>query len=243
MSFQPVPAYARTRLSDVVADQIKDLIARAELLPGARLPAERELAARLGVSRPSLREALVRLEADGYLRAGARGGLQICDLSAPLLSNPLGELLMRSPQASFDLLELRRDLEAAASAHAAQRADTADRARIDAAFAALSEAAVHGDTGRLAEFDAAFHRAIADATHNVALTHVLHGIHDLIHASMLRSHRLGDEEAGVEAALFAQHRAIHAAIQARDAEAARQCTADHLDYVQRLYRERARRDA
>jgi len=67
MQFDPIQSFTRKRLSDVVSDQIKRLISDGALMPGDRLPAERDLATQLGVSRPSLREALIRLEADGYI--------------------------------------------------------------------------------------------------------------------------------------------------------------------------------
>jgi len=95
MSFQPVHthSYARVRLSDVVSGQIRELISNGTLLPGQRLPAERDLAEQLNVSRPSLREALIRLESDGFIRAAGRGGFVVSDVTAPLVSHPLAALL------------------------------------------------------------------------------------------------------------------------------------------------------
>ena len=86
MPFTPIPSFARKRISDVVSDQIKQLISEGTLMPGDRLPAERDLAAQLGVSRPSLREALIRLEADGYIETSGRGGFTVVDVTAPIIS-------------------------------------------------------------------------------------------------------------------------------------------------------------
>ena len=238
MTFQPVHSYARVRLSDVVSGQIRSLISSGSLLPGQRLPAERELAEQLNVSRPSLREALIRLESDGFIRAVARGGFIVSDVTAPLVSDPLAALLAQHPDASADVLELRRGLESLSTAYAAERATEADLQRISAAFDALQSAAAEPKRTRIAEKDAAFHLAIADATHNVALAHVMHGLHELIRESMLTSHRLVDYDDEVEANLLAQHRAIFDAIVARNAERARDAAGAHLDYVQTLYRER-----
>src|ERR1700759_3444049 len=181
MTFQPVHphAYARVRLSAVVSGQIRQLISAGTLLPGQRLPAERDLAEQLNVSRPSLREALIRLESDGFIRAAGRGGFVVSDVTAPLVSHPLAALLEQQPDASADVLELRHGLETLATAYAAERATPSDLARIAAAFEAL-ELAVRQKNARIAEKDAAFHLAIADATHNVALTHVMHGLNDLV---------------------------------------------------------------
>ena len=95
---------------------------------------------------------------------------------------------------------------------------------------------------RIAEKDAAFHLAIADATHNVALAHVMHGLNELVRESMLTSHRLVDYDDEVEANLLAQHRAIFDAIVARDPARARECAGAHLDYVRTLYAERRCKD-
>ncbi len=86
MQFLPIQSFTRKRLSDVVSDQIKQLISDGTLMPGDRLPAERDLAMQLGVSRPSLREALIRLEADGYIETSGRGGFTVVDVTAPIIS-------------------------------------------------------------------------------------------------------------------------------------------------------------
>jgi GntR family transcriptional repressor for pyruvate dehydrogenase complex len=238
MTFQPVHSYSRVRLSDVVSGQIRALISSGTLLPGQRLPAERDLAEQLNVSRPSLREALIRLESDGFIRAVARGGFIVSDVTAPLVSDPLAALLEQHPNASADVLELRHGLETLSTAYAAERANETDLQRIAAAFDALQSAAAEPKRTRIAEKDAAFHLAIADATHNVALAHVMHGLHELIRESMLTSHRLVDYDDEVEANLLAQHRAIFDAIVARDPARAREAAGAHLDYVRTLYRDR-----
>ena len=238
MPFQPVHSYTRTRIADVVSDQIRALITSGALLPGQRLPAERDLSEQLNVSRPSLREALIRLESDGFIQAAARSGFVVSDVTAPLVSAPLAALLSQHPTASADVLELRHGLESLATAYAAERATAGDLARITEAFNALKTAAIEPKRTRIAEHDAAFHLAIADATHNLALAHVMHGLHELVRESMLTSHRLVDYDNDVEANLLAQHQAIFDAILARDPQRAREAAGAHLDYVSALYRDR-----
>ncbi|HMC44811.1 MAG TPA: GntR family transcriptional regulator, partial [Caballeronia sp.] len=99
MPFKPVQSYTRTRIADVVSDQIRALITSGALIPGQRLPAERDLAEQLNVSRPSLREALIRLESDGFIQAAARSGFVVSDVTAPLVSAPLAALLSQHPTA------------------------------------------------------------------------------------------------------------------------------------------------
>jgi GntR family transcriptional regulator, transcriptional repressor for pyruvate dehydrogenase complex len=237
MHFHPVQSFTRKRLSDVVSDQIKRLISDGVLMPGDRLPAERDLATQLGVSRPSLREALIRLEADGYIETSGRGGFTVVDVTAPLISKPLAELLLQNPRTSSDILELRQGLESIATVYAAERATAADLQKIRNAFEELKACALSEDRVNLAELDAAFHLAIADSTHNVALAHVIHGIHTLIREGMRQYHRLIDYDDAKEAQLLLQHQAIFDAVMARDAQKARKAAENHLTYVRELYAE------
>ncbi|CAH2909439.1 MAG: Lactate-responsive regulator LldR in Enterobacteria, GntR family [uncultured Paraburkholderia sp.] len=239
MHFRPIQSFTRKRLSDVVADQIKQLISDDTLMPGDRLPAERDLATQLAVSRPSLREALIRLESDGYIATSGRCGFTVVDLTAPIISRPLAELLLQNPRTSADILELRQGLEAISTVYAAERATTADLRKIKAAFEALKAASQSQDRMNLAELDAAFHLAIADSTHNVALAHVMHGIHTLIREGMRQYHRLIDYDEAMEKQLMSQHQAIYDAVMARDAQKARKAAERHLAFVREIYQEDA----
>ncbi|WP_154731505.1 FCD domain-containing protein, partial [Burkholderia pseudomallei] len=84
-----------------------------------------------------------------------------------------------------------------------------------------------------------FHLAIADATHNVALIHVMHGIHGLLQESMHKSHRLVNHADAMERALLEQHTEIYEAIAAKDPERARAAAERHLRYVRALYEQAA----
>ena len=239
MPFTQIPSFTRKRISDVVSDQVKQLISEGTLMPGDRLPAERDLAAQLGVSRPSLREALIRLEADGYIETSGRGGFTVVDVTAPIISKPLAELLLQNPRTSADILELRQGLEAISTVYAAQRATATDLKKIRAAFEALKAASLSRDRANLAELDAAFHLAIADSTHNVALAHVMHGIHTLIREGMRQYHRLIDYDDAMEKQLMSQHQAIYDAVIARDAPKARKAAERHLAFVREIYKDDA----
>lgn len=239
MPFLPIQSFTRKRLSDVVSDQIKQLISDGTLMPGDRLPAERDLAMQLGVSRPSLREALIRLEADGYIETSGRGGFTVVDVTAPIISKPLAELLLQNPRTSADILELRQGLESISTVYAAQRATAADLKKISAAFEALKAGSLSQDRVNLAELDAAFHLAIADSTHNIALAHVMHGIHTLIREGMRQYHRLIDYDDAMEKQLMSQHQAIYDAVMSRDAQKARKAAERHLAYVREMYKEDA----
>lgn len=239
MTFEPVQSYTRVRLSDVVSDQIKALIAKGELSPGQRLPAERDLSVQLNVSRASLREALVRLQADRYIVSEGRGGFVVADITHEFVSNPLVELIMQRPSASVDVLELRLGMEGLATELATQRATRQDLERIRDAFETLRAHTLKIERAQLAAYDARFHLAIAAATHNFAIIHVMNGLHGLVRESMRKSHGLYDYDHEVELELLAQHEQIFDRVMTGDAAGARKAAEEHLIYVQTLYERHA----
>jgi GntR family transcriptional repressor for pyruvate dehydrogenase complex len=234
--FTAVAAPERRRLSDEIADQIERLIVEGALSPGEALPAERDLAQRLSVSRPSLREALLKMQARGLIQVRRGGGFAVTDVTAPTVAEPLAHVLNRHPKAAQDLLEMRHALEAVAAALAAQRATPDDLRKLQRALVAMGTTRAARDSVAGAEADAGFHLAVAEASHNVALVHVTRGIFNLMRASILERHELFYGNAENRRRLYAQHRAIFAAIRAGDAKAARDAAHTHLDFVQATLR-------
>lgn len=111
-------AYSKIRqpkLSDVIEQQLEYLILEGTLRPGEKLPPERELAKQFDVSRPSLREAIQRLEAKGLLLRRQGGGTFVQTNLWQSFSDPLAELLADHPESQFDLLETRHALEGIAA--------------------------------------------------------------------------------------------------------------------------------
>ncbi|MGO3395678.1 MAG: GntR family transcriptional regulator, partial [Serratia proteamaculans] len=111
-------AYSKIRqpkLSDVIEQQLEHLILEGTLRPGEKLPPERELAKQFDVSRPSLREAIQRLEAKGLLLRRQGGGTFVQTNLWQSFSDPLAELLADHPESQFDLLETRHALEGIAA--------------------------------------------------------------------------------------------------------------------------------
>ncbi|STT50592.1 transcriptional regulator PdhR [Klebsiella pneumoniae] len=126
-------AYSKIRqpkLSDVIEQQLEFLILEGTLRPGEKLPPERELAKQFDVSRPSLREAIQRLEAKGLLLRRQGGGTFVQSRLWQSFSDPLVELLSDHPESQFDLLETRHALEGIAAYYAALRSNDEDRDRI-----------------------------------------------------------------------------------------------------------------
>lgn len=132
------------RLSDEVASRVRALIEEQQLEAGMKLPAERQLAAQLGVSRNSLREALAKLISEGVLLSRRGGGTfvrwQHEAWSEQNIVQPLKSLMADDPDYGFDILEARHAIEASTAWHAAMRATTADKEKIKLCFdATLSE--------------------------------------------------------------------------------------------------------
>ena len=227
------------KISESISSQLEDLILEGVLKPGEKLPAERELAEQMEVSRPSLREAIVVLEARGLLESKRGGGTSVCSIVNPTMVDPLIELMKKREDAKFDVLEMRRILEVAAAGYAAERRTDADLDSIKKRFDELNDAyaAQEADSIREVEADVAFHLASADASHNMALMHVMRSMIDLLRTDIsLNIHRLRQREEDHEP-LRAQHSRIFEAIVDGDADKARYVANCHLDFVEQKLRE------
>lgn len=242
--FEVVEPPARLRLSDSIVDQIEQLILEGTLKPGDALPPEREFAERLQVSRPSLREALLKLEGRGLVGARRGGGYSVADVTATTLTDPLVHLLHRHPPAAYDILELRHGLEEIAAYLAATRANAHDRKEIKRRFSDLVHAEkLNQDELMGSDADLEFHLAVADASHNVALVHVMHGLVNLLRTSTSRFRaRIVGLHDGSTKLLQDQHRAIYEAVMQGEASAARDAAHLHLSFIEATLREADRDD-
>lgn len=231
------------RLSDVIARELEAMIMEGVISPGDRLPPERELAQEFNVSRPSLRQALQKLEAAGLVETRHGGGTFVCDAIAAGMADPLAEVFQRHPEAALDFIELRGMLDGMSAAYAASRGTDDDRSVIADCFRAIEAAHSLDDPSEEAERDADFHVAIAEASHNVVLLHVVRSLLELLRKDVIFNRNTLYEHGGARDTLLAQHREIHDAIMARDAERARRAAADHMTHVEEVLRERQRREA
>ncbi|MDT8440075.1 MAG: FadR/GntR family transcriptional regulator [Desulfuromonadales bacterium] len=228
ISFQPIRP---KKISEEIAAQIKLLISQGELKPGERLPSERDLATMLGVSRPSVREAIMVLEAMGFLDSRQGGGTFVRALTEGSITDPLARLIEnRDPQLLRSLAEVRMGLESWSAYLAAQRATEAEIAEMRRTYAIMEEQAATGGWG--ADIDAEFHYAITVASHNSVQMHVLDSIHSLFHTSVQVALMEFYRQEGLVERLLTQHREIMEAIIARDPERARSKMMDHLAMVE-----------
>lgn len=225
------------KIPDAIAHQLEGRILEGTLKPGERLPPERELAQRLGVSRPSLREAIQKLEALGLVESRQGGGTFVASVIAPALTDPLLRLFQRHPETVYDLIEFRQALEGIASYYAAIRATEADRQILERRFEEMEHANVRGDPTAEAEADAELHLAIAEAAHNAVLLHIMRGLFDLLRRGIVASRERLYTKPGVREVLLGQHRDLCRTLMAGDAEAARAAAHDHLEFVEGTLRE------
>jgi GntR family transcriptional repressor for pyruvate dehydrogenase complex len=219
------------RLSDSVAAELEKRILEGALRTGDRLPAERELALELGVSRPSLREAIQKLVSKGLLSTKHGGGTHVTNrLEAPF-TNPWREMLEGHPPLQGDLLEFRQMLEGETASLAAKRATALDIKRLDTAHAALAEAFLRDDLQACIKADAYFHQVIAEAAHNALLGHLSASLLKVLEGSVATNLELLRANPKRWGKLVTQHRSIWQAIRRRQANAAGSAARDHIHFV------------
>lgn len=219
---------ARTRAHEEVARQLQDLMQQGVLRSGDRLPPERELATRFGVSRATIRQALSVLQATGLIESRIGDGTFARAAATELSVTDLAGVL-RSAQATLtDQLELRRLVEPQVAGLAAERASDGELEDLRGHIALQEVRAAQGLP--FIEEDSAFHLGIARATKNALLVKMVEGIHELLRDSREHSQRA----AGGTGASLEGHRRIYEAIRKRDGEAAYDAMLAHILNVERL---------
>lgn len=218
----PLQSIAPQRLYRQIADQLRALIAQGEFAVGARLPAERDLAQQLGVSRPSVREALIALEVEGWVEVRTGSGVYVLErerrAAAPVAETEWGPL---------ELIRARRVVEGETAAIAAQQRR---RPHLEAMGRALDDMRDMAARQIMPmEADRAFHLAIVEACGNVVLSETVQGFWDSRRGPIFT--RLGGyfETVASWRMAIAEHETIRDAIAARDADAARQAMHQHMD--------------
>jgi len=224
------------KISEEIVGQIKELISTGELKPGARIPSEREMANLLGVSRPSVREALMVLEATGFVESRQGGGTYVRSLAETALADPLSNLVgERTPRMLYALVEVRMGLESWSAFLAAQRAEDQEIERLRDLYTTMEEQAAGG--GWDPEIDAQFHYTITEATHNTLQVHVLDTIHTLFNTTIMVALTEFYKKENYIDLLLSQHKDILDAIADHDPERAREKMMNHLDLVEKKMNE------
>jgi DNA-binding FadR family transcriptional regulator len=235
----PLQTVEPQRLYRQIAEQLRSLVAKGEFAVGQRLPAERDLASQLGVSRPSVREALIALEVAGVIEVRTGSGIYVRATAAEV-TKPKGNEVMpladdAAPQdwGPLEVMHARGLLEPEIAALAAERATRADLNAISASLRQMREQSARAEVPR--EGDEAFHLAVARASGHAVLLDTLERYWQARHGPLFE--RLGDYFEGPESWQVAirEHEAVLEAIHARDARGARRAMQKHLKQALRRY--------
>jgi GntR family transcriptional regulator, transcriptional repressor for pyruvate dehydrogenase complex len=227
----PAPEYHAVRKGrryEQVTEQIQRLIVSGALKPGDRLPPERELAAKFGVGRSSLRDALRTLEVMGIVESRHGQGTVVRDLSTEALVVPLASVLAQKRELVAELLDVRRMIEPALAARAAANATEEELSRLEDILRRQAEKVRRGE--RSIDEDSEFHYAIALAARNSVVLRVLDVLMDLLLESRSRSLQVP----GRPERSCAGHRRILRAIKRRDGPAAEAAVRKHLKEIEEV---------
>lgn len=221
----------RRRIHEVVLEHIEDQIARGELKAGDRLPAERDMAAALGVSRPAVREAIRVLEAMGTVVQGTGSGPDAGTVLSAVPGDALTHLLslhvMLASIDTADVVRARIALERESTRLAAKHAGPDDHLLVRAHLAAMADPSI--GVAEFNDHDTAFHLAIAQASGNILVAELTTALRTAMRPTLLRALQAVDDFPAMAARLAIEHEAIHAAILQGDGDLAAQRVEDHID--------------
>jgi GntR family transcriptional regulator, transcriptional repressor for pyruvate dehydrogenase complex len=214
------------RISETIVDQIRQLMRQGQLRPGDRLPAERDLCERFGVSRVTVREALRMLESSGLveIRVGARGGAFVTVPTSEHVGDGLADMLSLSALTAADVTEVRLILEVGIVPLVCARATEEDLTALEE-ICERSRDAIHNGTYTMA-LSAEFHARVAASTHNPALGMLVDSFRGPIRMS-LESAKATAPEMGVLGT--EEHERFTEAVRRRDAEVATTIKREHLE--------------
>ena len=230
------------RLADSVASELESRILEGSLAPGDRLPSERTLALEMGVSRPSLREAMQKLVSKGLLTTRHGGGTFVTDRLEAHFVDPWADMLKGNPLLHRDLLEFRQMLEAQAASLAADRATDVDISRLDVVFEKLEASYEQDELVHCINADVAFHQAIAEASHNVLIGHLTASLMRVIHGHVSKNLEHLHTRPQRWGQLRSQHRAIWQAIREHKPQEAALAASAHIEFVRQGIEDKAREE-
>jgi GntR family transcriptional regulator, transcriptional repressor for pyruvate dehydrogenase complex len=218
----PIQVIEPRRLYLQIADQIRSLIAAGEFPAGSRLPAERELAKRFGVSRPSLREALIALEVEGYVDVRPGSGVVVLTSKSATVDNT-------SEEGPLEVLRARSVIEGAIAAEAARDIKLKDIAALEEILLQMEYQATDELTRMAA--DRQFHRYIAAKLANKPILRLVTGLFDQGYSPLARRFATHFDNAKSWATVLTEHRKIVTALASHQPEEARKAMRDHLRKV------------
>jgi DNA-binding FadR family transcriptional regulator len=224
----PLQAVDNRRLYRQIADQIAALIEKGEYGSGRRLPPERDLAKQLGVSRPSVREALIALEVEGYVEVRVGSGVYVLGPRPTARTEPLP-----ADSGPFELIRARWMIESECAALAARNAT---RAQIRSMEEALDHMEADRDKGTMPlSHDRNFHLRLAEASGNSALALVVKVLWDQRTGPLFLRLEHHFDSPQLWTVAIKEHRDIVAAIAKRDVAGARAAMRRHMDHAAKRF--------
>lgn len=230
LKLDDVAPLTKTGISQMLVDKLLGYVVAGQLRPGDRLPSERDLAERFGVSRPTVREAIRALAVLGILEPRHGGGVFVTALDAADLLGPLTFFLSLTDVAVEKLYQARRLIEGEICALAAVNISEAEITELSALIDEQERARPNAERWR--NLDSRFHRRLAEIAGNPFFTRSSQSMNIL----GLEFRKVASETERVLSASIDDHKAIVAALEARDGEAARRAMAAHMDQVLRTTR-------
>ncbi|MDD4808318.1 MAG: FadR/GntR family transcriptional regulator [Oscillospiraceae bacterium] len=228
--FQNLRPVETRRASEVIYEQIRDIIISGEMQPGDRLPSERNMMELMQRSRPTIREALRMLERDGFIRtvAGSQGAV-VQELSTKTVEQSLEALLQTSSITLDQLAEMRSVTEIATARWAAQRCTPQDMNRLEELL--KQEEACVSDYEQFTHLDPKFHAALGKAAHNdvaIIITKVFSRmVENLLNERM---HSATEKQRITMCKkIISMHKSVVEAIRAKDPDEAVQSMRLHVD--------------
>jgi DNA-binding FadR family transcriptional regulator len=226
----PFQSIEPRRLYRQIADQIRGLIRSGEFPAGSRLPPERDLAKQLGVSRPSVREALIALEVEGLVEVRIGSGIYVLAANGKHDDAPAAG---DAPAGPFELLRARYVIESECAALAAKSARKPQVAAIEDAIGEMERE--HAAGRHPLACDRTFHLRIAEATGNSALVLVVKTLWEERAGPLYQQLEHHYDTPGLWEAAMAEHRAVVRAIVARDAAGAKAAMQRHLNMAYKRF--------
>ena len=218
----------RLPVGEMVARRILDMVKAGTLQPGDQLPTERDLAQSLGVSRPSVREAIRGLAILGVVRTVQGGGAYISDLDAEALLGPIQFFLSLQDLNVTELYDARSLIESDVARRAAVNMDAAALTRLEMVLSKQKDCLGNSDAFRASDY--AFHEIIWIGSNNAFLKR----IGESLNVIGLEFRKRASESPAVLRQSYADHQVLLEALKARDAEAAAKAAERHMQNVYRV---------
>lgn len=218
----PIQIIETKRLYRQISDQLRELIVAGEFPVDSRLPSERDLSVQLGVSRPSLREALIALEVEGYIEVRMGSGIYVCE--PPPSSSGFD---LSSEEGPLELIQARAMVEGEVAATAARLGRKADFDAVEKAIDQMEADAKAGVTP--IDADCLFHVRVAQATGNSVLVGTVKRLFELRLGPLFDQLHSHFETPDVWAQAIAEHREVLKALRSKDPEKARAAMRRHMD--------------